>query len=341
LEAYEVDRSLQSFEQNALETASEEKASKIRTIAQWRQSLVTKCIEMLPEAEREDMRTIGSAERNQFAVQTMQNSSPANHIVKSPNPVIAFSLSATPIPQKKSSPLQSRNINVLNDSVGLNSSARSEFGRKVPSILQCRPVPLSSPISNVRSTAGGLFPSMGQNGEGPYLKGTKELSFTKGESGLKKGTRPAGYDSLPMYFNMGSVDTPMKEYRSSLLKTEVNKTTPFQVKDSVGKGEFDFGSRAEKPFILSGTGAGQNGHSKISDNAGFHEVHIQKTKVPPKENVLSFGKKSSVDEAPPGKGVSRWRSDESSEDEDDKRTSGYMESGASLATRRRARFSRR
>uniref|UniRef100_A0A0E0KIS1 ELYS-like domain-containing protein n=1 Tax=Oryza punctata TaxID=4537 RepID=A0A0E0KIS1_ORYPU len=286
LEAYEVDRSLQSFEQNALETASEEEASKIRTIAQWRQNLVTKCVEMLPEAQREDMRTIGSGERNQFAVQTMQNSSPANHMVKSSNPAIAFSLSTTPIPQKKSSPLQSRNINVLNDSVGLNSSARSEFSRKVPSILQCRPVPLSSPISNMRSTAGGLFPSMGKNGEGPYLKGTKELSFTKGESGFKKGTRPAGYDSLPMYFNMGSVDTPMKDYRSSSLKTEVNRTTPFQGKDSVRKGEFDFGSRAEKPFILSGTCAGQNGHSKIAENAGFHEVHIQKTKIPPKENVL-------------------------------------------------------
>ncbi|KAF0888472.1 hypothetical protein E2562_014710 [Oryza meyeriana var. granulata] len=341
LEAYEVDRTLQSFEQNALETASEEEASKIRTIAQWRQSLVTKCVEMLPEAQREDMRAIGSGEKNQFAARTMQNSSPANYMVKLPNPAIALSLSATPIPQKKSSPLHSRHINVLDDSVGHNSSIRSEFGRKVPSILQCRPIPLGSPISNTRSAAGGIFPSLGQNGEGPYLKGTKELSFMKGESGFKKGTKPAGYDSLPMYFNMGSGDTPMKDYRSSSLKTEANKTTPFQGKDSVRRGEFDFSSRAEKPFILSGTGAGQNGHSKISENAGFLEDHTQKTKVPAKENFLSLGKKSSIDEAAAGKGASRWRSDESSEEEDDKRTGGYMESGASLATRRRARFSRR
>ncbi|XP_006651795.1 E3 ubiquitin-protein ligase HOS1 isoform X2 [Oryza brachyantha] len=342
-EAYEVDCTLQSFEQTALETASEEAASKIRAIAQWRQSLVAKCVEMLPEAQREDMRAIGSGEKNQFAARTMQNSSPANHLGRLPNPIIALSLSATPIPQKKSSPLHSRHINALDDSVGLNSSVRSEFDRKVPSILQCRPVPLGSPISNTRSTAGGisLFPSVGQNGEGPYLKGTKEHSFMKGESGFKKGTKPTGYDSIPMYFNMGSSDTPMKDYQSSSLRTEVNKTTPFQGKDSIRKGEFGFGSRAEKPFILSGTGAGQNGHSKISESAGFLEDHMQKTKVPAKENFLSFGKKSSVDEAASGKGVSRWRSDESSEDEDDKRTGGYMGSGASLATRRRARFSRR
>uniref|UniRef100_A0A0D9VYQ7 ELYS-like domain-containing protein n=1 Tax=Leersia perrieri TaxID=77586 RepID=A0A0D9VYQ7_9ORYZ len=341
LEAYEVDRSLQSFEQNALETASEEEASKIRRIAQWRQSLVTKCVEMLPEAQREDLRAIASGEKTQFAVQTMQNPSPANHLVKSSSPAIALSLSATPIPQKNSSPLHLRNINVLDGSIGLSSSAHSEFGRKVPSILQSRQVPQGSPISNMRSAAGGIFASVGQNGEGPYLKGTKQLSFMKGESDFKKGTKPAGYDSLPLYFNMGSGDTPMKDYRSSSLKTEVHKTTPFQGKDSVRKGEFDFGLRAEKPFILSGISAGQNGHSKISDNAGFLEDHIQKTKVPAKENVLSLGKKSSIDEAAAGKGVSRWRSDESSEDEDDKRTGGYMESGASLATRRRARFSRR
>ncbi|KAL5217406.1 hypothetical protein ABZP36_018090 [Zizania latifolia] len=338
LEAYEVDRSLQSFEQNTLETASEEQASKIRTIAQWRQSLVTKCLEMLSEAQREDMRAIGSGEKSQFAVRPMQMSSSANHLVKSPNPAIALSLPSSSIPQKKSSPLHSRNINALDDSVGL-SSVRSEFGRKVPTILQCRPVPQGTPISNTKSTAGGIFPSVGQNGEGPYLKGTKEISFMKGESGFKKGSRPA--DSLPMYFNMGYGDALMKDYKSSPFKNEINKTTSFQGKDSFRKGEFDFGSRAEKPFILSGTSAGQNGHSKISQNAGFHEDHIQQTRVPTKENVLSLGKKSSIDEAAAGKGVSRWRSDESSEDEGDKRTDGYMESGTSLASRRRARFSRR
>ncbi|TVU45172.1 hypothetical protein EJB05_04647, partial [Eragrostis curvula] len=44
LEAYEVDRSLQRIEQRKLETATEEIASKIRTIAQWRERLVAKCL---------------------------------------------------------------------------------------------------------------------------------------------------------------------------------------------------------------------------------------------------------------------------------------------------------
>ncbi|KAL6636941.1 hypothetical protein ACP70R_024513 [Stipagrostis hirtigluma subsp. patula] len=139
-----------------------------------------------------------------------------------------------------------------------------------------------------------------------------------------------------MYFNLNSGDTPLKDYQTSLLKTEVNKTTFFEGKDSVGKGVFRFGSRAEKPFILNSTGVGQNGLSKVSENAGFHEDRFQNTKGPTEHNMLS--KKSSIDEASAGKGGSRWRSDESSEDEDEKR---IMESGASLGTRRRPRISRR
>jgi E3 ubiquitin-protein ligase HOS1 len=140
----------------------------------------------------------------------------------------------------------------------------------------------------MRSTAGIMFPSVGQNGENPYLKGTKELGFMKGESGFKKGTKPAGHDSLPMYFNLGAGDTPMKSQGPSLSKTERSKTTFFQGKDSVRKGEFDFGLRAEKPFILSGTNAGQNGHTKVSESVGFHEGHVGKTKVPATPNIFRY-----------------------------------------------------
>jgi E3 ubiquitin-protein ligase HOS1 len=131
-----------------------------------------------------------------------------------------------------------------------------------------------------------MFPSVGQNGEDSYLKGTKELMFMKGESGFKKGTKPAGHDSLPMYFNLGAGDTPRKNQGTSLSRTERNKTTFFQGKDSVRKGEFDFGLRAEKPFILNGTNAGQNGHTKVSESAGFREGQMEKAKVPVTPNIL-------------------------------------------------------
>lgn len=341
LEAYNVHLSLQSFEQNVLESAGEEVASKIGTIAQWREGLVAKGLEMLPEVQREDARAISSGDQSQFAIRTMQTPSPVNPSVKSPKLAIGLSSSFTPALQNKSNPLQPKNIYASADSGALVSNVRSEFGRKVPSILQCRPVPPGTPTSNMRSTAGIMFPSLGQNGENSYLKGTKELGFMKGESGFKKGTKPAGHDSLPMYFNLGAGDTPVKNHGKSLSKTERNKTTFFQGKDSVRRGEFDFGLRAEKPFILSGTNAGQNGQTKVSENAGFREGHLDKTKVPATPNIFSLGKKSSVGEGAAGKGGSRWRSDESSEDEDEKRTGGYMESGASLNTRRRPRFSRR
>ncbi|XP_047092418.1 E3 ubiquitin-protein ligase HOS1-like [Lolium rigidum] len=336
LEAYDVHRSLQSFEQNVLESAGEEVASKISTIAQWREGLVAKCLEMLPEVQREDARAISSGHQSQSAIRTMQTSSPVNPSVKSPNPAIGLSSSFTTALQNKSNLVHPKNIHASTDSGALISSVRSEFGRKVPSILQCRPVPPGTPTSNMRSTAGIMFPSVGQNGTG-----TKELGFMKGESGFKKGTKPAGHDSVPTYFNLGAGDTPMKNQGTSLSKTERNKTTFFQGKDSVRKGEFDFGLRAEKPFILSGTNAGQNGHTKVSESVGFHEGHVGKTKVPATPNIFSFGKKSSVGEGAGSKGGSRWRSDESSEDEDEKRTGGYMESGASLKTRRRPKFSRR
>jgi E3 ubiquitin-protein ligase HOS1 len=78
----------------------------------------------------------------------------------------------------------------------------------------------------------------------------------------------------------------MKSQGPSLSKTERSKTTFFQGKDSVRKGEFDFGLRAEKPFILSGTNAGQNGHTKASEGAGFREGHMDRTKVPATPNIF-------------------------------------------------------
>ncbi|KAE8805802.1 E3 ubiquitin-protein ligase HOS1 [Hordeum vulgare] len=342
LEAYDVHRSLQTFEQNRLETANEEVASKISTIARWREGLVAKCLEMLPEVQREDVRSTSSGDQSQFAIRTMQTSSPVNPAVKSASSTIGLSSSFTPALQNKSNALHSRNIHGLTDSSAPIGSVRSEFGRKVPSILQCRPVPPATPASNMRSPAGGIFPSLGQNGENPYLKGTRELGFMKGEPGFREGTKHAGHDSIPMYFNLGAGDTPKKTHGTSLLRTERNKNTFFQGKDSVRKGEFDFGARAEKPFILSGNGAGQNGQTKVSDSAGFRrESHMEKTKAPMTPNVLSLGKKPPVGEGAAGKGGSRWRSDESSEDEDEARTGGYMESNASLVTRRRPRLSRR
>ncbi|KAK3149415.1 hypothetical protein QOZ80_3AG0217130 [Eleusine coracana subsp. coracana] len=334
LEAYEVDRGLQRFEQRKLETATEEVTSKIRTIAQWREHLIAKCLDMLPEVQREIVKAINSGEQSQFA-RTSQMSSPVSTVVKSQNPVIEFSSSFTPVLQNKSN-LHPKNINALADSSGLIRSSRLEFGRKVPSILQSRAISQGAPASNARSTAGGIFPSLGQNGESPFLRGIKETSSAVGESGFKKGIK-SDHNSLPMYFNLSSGDTPMKDYQTSLMRTEVSRTTPFQGKESVGKGEFHFGSRAGKPFILGGNSATQNGVSKVSGNASFQEDH--KAKVPTMENIFSFGTKSSATEAAAGKGGSRWRSDESSDDEDEKRT--YLESGASLGTRRRPRLSRR
>lgn len=238
--------------------------------------LQAKCLEMLPEVQRENVKAINSGEQSQFA-RTAQISSPV-HLVKPQNPAIDLSTSFTTVLQNKSS-LLSKN-NALTDSGGLIRSSRSEFGRKVPSVLQSRAVPQGSPISNMRSTAVGMFPTVGQNVESPFLRGAKDISSRKEETGFKKGFKYAHHDPLPTYLNLSSGDTPTKDYRTSLLKTEVNKTNYFQGKDSIGKGEFHFGSRAEKPFILNGTDVGQNGLAKVSGNAGFHED----CKVPTKEN---------------------------------------------------------
>ncbi|CAN6303629.1 unnamed protein product [Urochloa humidicola] len=332
LEAYEVDRSLQRFEQKKLESTTEEIASKIRTIAQWRKNLVAKCIDMLPEVQRENVKAINSGEQSQFA-RTAEISSPVSHVIKSQSPAIELSSSFTPVLQNKSSQ-HSKNINASTDSGGLIRSSHPEFGRKVPSVLQSRAVPQGTPALNMRSSAGGIFPSVGQNVESPFFRGAKDISSRKLEADFQKGIKPVD-DALPMFFNWSSGDAPMKDYRTSLLKTEVSKSTSFQGKDSVGKGEFQFGSRAEKPLILNGTGVSQNGLPKVSGSAGFPREDYKL----PTENILSFSKKSSIAEAAASKGVSRWRSDESSEDEDDRRTN--RESGASLVTRRRPRFSRR
>jgi E3 ubiquitin-protein ligase HOS1 len=235
---------------------------------------------MLPEVQREIVKAINSGEQSHFA-QTSQMPSPVNTVVKSQNPTVEMSSAFTPVIKNKSSPHpHPKNINLLTDAGGLIRSSR----RKVPSIVQSRAVYQGTPASNTRLTAGGIFSSVGQNGESPFLRGTKEVSSAKGESGFRKGIKP-DHNPLPMYFNLSSGDTPMKDYQTSLMKTEVVRTTPFQGKESVGKGEFHFGSRAEKPFILSGTGVSQNGISKVLGNAGFQD-HIHKTKVPAMENAF-------------------------------------------------------
>jgi len=234
-----------------------------------------KCLDMLPEVQREIVKAINTGEQSQFA-RTAQISSPVSHVFKAQSPAIELSSSFNPVLQNKSS-LHSKNINALTDSGGMIRSSHSEFGRKVPSVLQSRVIPQMTPAFNMR--AGGIFPSVGQNGESPFLRGAKDISSRKGEAGFKKGIQPAD-DSLPMYLNLNSGDTPMKDYQTSLLKTEVNKTTSFQ--DYAGKGKFHFGSRSEKPFILNGTGVGQNGLPKISGTAGFHGDY----KLPTKENIL-------------------------------------------------------
>jgi E3 ubiquitin-protein ligase HOS1 len=231
---------------------------------------------MLPEVQRENVKAINIGEQSQFA-RTAQISSPA-HVGKSQNPVMDLSTTFTSVLQNKSS-LFSKN-NALTDSSGLIRSSHSE--RKVPSALQTRAPPHGSPISNMRSTVGGKFPTVGQNVDSPFLRGAKGISSRKGETGFKEGIKYADHDPLPMYLNLSSGDTPTKDYRTSLLKAEANKTTYFQGQDSVGKGEFHFGSRAVKPFNLNGTGAGQNGLAKISGYAGFREDY----KVPTKENIL-------------------------------------------------------
>jgi E3 ubiquitin-protein ligase HOS1 len=238
---------------------------------------------MLPEVQREIVKTINSGEQSQFAW-TSQMPSPVSTVVKSQNRAVEMSSSFTPVLQNKSS-LHPKNINALTDTGGLIRNSCLEFGRKVPSILQSRAVSQGTSASNTRSTAGGIFPSVGQNGESPFLRGTREINSAKRDSGFKKGIKP-DHNPLPMYFNLSSGDTPMKDYQTSLMKTEVSRTTPFQGKESVGRGEFHFGSRAEKPFILSGTSVSQNGISKVTGNGGFQEDHIHKTKVPAMENVF-------------------------------------------------------
>ncbi|KAF8412951.1 hypothetical protein HHK36_000923 [Tetracentron sinense] len=59
VEAYQVDRKLQRLEQDFISKASisEEDLSRIRTRSHWRAGLVDKCIELLPEAQQQQLKT--------------------------------------------------------------------------------------------------------------------------------------------------------------------------------------------------------------------------------------------------------------------------------------------
>nr|CAD1816807.1 unnamed protein product [Ananas comosus var. bracteatus] len=346
-EAYQVDRKLQNLELSTLETASEDEITQTRLIARWRQGLVVRSLELLPEVER----------------QKVVSTNVANDLShESPNHSILSSVDSFVLQNKVSSHLEKYNAHTpLNKT---SSNSHKEFGsRKAPTIIQRRLLttpedPINSKM-NLTSASYGMYSSKNQNGEISKSKGMSNVRESTWQAGFRQGHQHAGH-LLPRKFHFGSHGTPLKEQTNTS-----SLRLPYDVRfqeESIRTNRLDFTGRAENSHLFSPEDAslGRKEHENIAqsnvtaeeliDDKSLTELSKQNllesfsTKRVEEANIKprSFREGGSPVEYGSMRGGSRWRSDEStSEDEvEDHRPGRNIDSGVSFS-RRRARISRR
>lgn len=340
IEAYQVDRYLQRLEQNFLGTADEVVASRIRLISQWRAELVDKCLDLLPEVQRQKIRTTNIIS-NHFASEDVQMTPPTNF-----SPILQTNTGSNP----------SNKVNALATTNSTISNACLEFASKSPSVLQRKLLAsLGSPTSRVHSVGAYVVSSSGSPDGDNSLPNNANNADRRKQADSRQGYQSADH-SFPMKFHFG----PQNQELSASVAREPQDDHQFQdEKDSVRMGPFDVVAHAENhhPLVPRVTSIDRNDVMSTSYSNGISKelIHDQNltssgepdllgrswSKVSEEANInLRFDKKDKLAEQRSMRGGLRWRSDESSEDED----SGldrYMGGGALFGSSRRTRYSRR
>ncbi|XP_073007314.1 E3 ubiquitin-protein ligase HOS1 isoform X2 [Typha latifolia] len=323
-EAYRVDHTLQNSESSTLEIASEDIASRIRLIAQWRQGLVVKCLQLLPEVQQQKVISANEREDGQFPLHDVPGPLASDLSNESPSPALFSSMTSLVGRQEKLSS-HSKMINDQTVFYSPSSNAGSEFGSKGPAILQHGLLAtLESPISRMNSVVPDGT-SNDQNGEVSKLKNIFNVKGLRKQADLKQ--------RLP------SQCAPFKELNTSSLRLTQEDTRLQGEKEYVRMNLFDLSVHAENshPFMPRVTSGGGNKGWSTSHNDGTIKQLIDETNV----NFRSFENRDSPIKHQSMKGGLRWRSDESSEDEEDYKFDYQKEDGVQFGSRRRARFSRR
>ncbi|XP_058103312.1 E3 ubiquitin-protein ligase HOS1 [Magnolia sinica] len=384
IEAYQVHRKLQSLEQDfASKTTSEEVASMIRSTSQWRAGLVDKGIELLPEVLQQQVKT-GSlsdfghlsakelelpAKADFSGIQQQQLRQPSATSLPSAslNSSLVLGADLTPFPSKKtSSPDTNARLR------GPVSISRFELGNyRAPSILHGRLLTsLGGPSTPNRMDSPGVdrFAYNVQQRD----KSTSNHNFVrdpKHQVGIRQDFQSDDDPVISGSILFGSQTTPLKELNRNASRALVNNRLDEADKVSSGMEPNGSPNQVENaqptPYIRQPTAddhddlASTPGSSRFSKhftrdpNPTLFEKRVPLAKpwtAGSSEEPMDYtwsgviGKRDSPVEEMNMNGGLRWRSDGTSEDEEDSYPEGMI-SGAPVATparvARRSRFRRR
>ncbi|KAL7167192.1 hypothetical protein ACSBR2_037797 [Camellia fascicularis] len=319
VEAYQVDRKLQSVEQDFISknSVSEEFLFRMRSASHWRAGLVEKSIELLPEVQQQEAKT---GKLREIAV------SPVND---------------TGIPARSDpASFQEPNSTSLLVPASIDSSLLFRMEKAIPSSKHS--------VLETPSKLGGFSNNshfeLGNHGTPSILQGS---FFTNAERVLK----PQGGASKKFKFedthnpgirHVGAMMvTPLKEFNRSSSRLPQNRTFQDHQFDAVSpeKEENGFTQRLQntRPSSLAASG-------KRVPSDGPHRPLKAVPSDDPMGMSWSHGEKGSVDDGDGnGNGGPRWRSDDTSEDElqSPDRLTGLTSYSTAMRGVRRSRLARR
>ncbi|KAK1259401.1 E3 ubiquitin-protein ligase HOS1 [Acorus gramineus] len=329
VEAYQVDRKLQNVEQDTmLKTVNRDIIPRMKSVSQWRAGLIDKCLELLPEVQRQqivcanvdsDMNSCMDAERPLEVENSFELLEPASLLV-SPSADSVLRKSSPNFQLKKiSSDLQKRSSSLMVDSSSQPSSIL--LGRLLMPVQSPSTQKMDSPIQ------GSHIPH--------YLS-----SSVSGSTRAVDVHHANGF-SLGTQFNDGSA---RGGFNKKLLKERNRRLSRGLQNDPMGRFEKDFlgtdsngsNSQQDNAQPLFHPIAAEYDHYQVgspnndrihNDFVGYqsrntHSTHDLVDRTPfviSPEGALNFAWSSQTRESPIGQlsmnAVQRWRSDES-EDED-------------------------
>ncbi|WOL18559.1 E3 ubiquitin-protein ligase [Canna indica] len=344
-EAYQVNCHLENMEQNSLESVNEDVASRIHPLSQWRAGLIDKCLSLLPEVQRQKVLTGNVSDNGHSSPDDVQMSSLSDSSNGQQNPAALYnsSINTSILLQTNS-----RKFNAPAASPMHNDS--SQFGGKAPSVLQRKLLSsFESPSANTKAiTTNRVSSSYPLNGENPFSNGAN-LRETMLQTDFRRAIEHVD-SRRSMKFRRTPKAKLAKAINSSAVKLLPNEYQ-FHGERSFDVGPVEFTGQAENmqavsPRVMLEDNSpngflSRSNHNQIPSSGNYNlqdgETVISKE---PCAYPWSFGNR----DAPGDKNFTvgaRWRSDESSEEEDFNSVSKYIVTGASLTSKRQAGFSRR
>ncbi|KAJ0975689.1 hypothetical protein J5N97_017654 [Dioscorea zingiberensis] len=357
MEAYQVDCELQKLEHNITVGASEEVASKIRLISSWRTALIDKSVNLLPEVERKKVMETNAFDSAIFGSH-VQMPVLKDFATESENPLtlsnsssIKPSVLLTNLESRKSSP---------NAHASLSSPKGGrpfEFGNKGSSIIQRRLLNASERPTpyKINTFASGMSSPHLNNGEYSPSNGNV-TKHPRPQDSVRQGYQSAGL-LLPTSNTINLQSTPQRETKRTASGLMHNDRKLQGLQSSFGFDPNDFAIHAESSHSLLARTIPEDSNSLINTphNNGFLKdpFHDQNSSIPGKRNLLdrtwssnlsseeanmNYTRRDSPTKETNMKGMSRWRSDESSDDEEDHGLRKHRAGNTPFVVPRRAKY---